>query len=88
MVNISLPFKKFTNFTGQTTRDFLGLRTRHFQGISFISRQTYSEIFKSALVYLYKFVFIISQNIDKHISFYGGSFLKAVILASYIRKGN
>ena len=52
MVNISLPFKKFTNFTGQTTRDFLGLRTRHFQGISFISRQTYSEIFKSELVYL------------------------------------
>ena len=34
------------------TREFLGLRMRNFQGIVFISTRTYSEIFKSALVYL------------------------------------
>ena len=37
---------------GQITREFLGLRTRHFQGMVFWSTQTYKEIFESALVYL------------------------------------
>ena len=36
----------------QITREFLGLRMRNFQGIVFICTQTYSEIFKSGLVYL------------------------------------
>ena len=31
---------------------FLGLRLRYFQGIVFISTQSYREIFKSTLVYL------------------------------------
>ena len=35
------------------TREFLGLRMWNFQGIVFIWTQTYREIFKSALVYLY-----------------------------------
>ena len=34
------------------TREFLRLKTRNFQGITFIWTQTYKTIFKSALVYL------------------------------------
>ena len=34
------------------TREFLGLTMRNFQGIVFIWSRAYSEIFKSALVYL------------------------------------
>ena len=37
---------------GRTTREFLGLRMRNFQGIIFILIRTNREIFKSALVYL------------------------------------
>ena len=36
------------------TREFLGLRMQSFQGIAFIWRQTFNEIFKSELVYLQK----------------------------------
>ena len=44
----------FRKLYGYITREFLGLRMRNFQGmgIIFIRTQTYSEIFKSALVYL------------------------------------
>ena len=35
MLKISLPFKKFTNFTGQIAREFLGLRMQNVQGIAF-----------------------------------------------------
>ena len=53
MLKISLHFKKFTNFMhGQITRELLGLRMRNFQGIIFIGRQAYREVFKSVLVYL------------------------------------
>ena len=45
MLKISLLFKKFANFTGQTTRKFLELSLRNFQGIIFIWTQTYWEIF-------------------------------------------
>ena len=38
---------------GWISQKFLGLRMRHFQDIVFIWTQTYMEIFKSALVYLY-----------------------------------
>ena len=51
MLKISLLFKKFTNLR-QITREFLGLRMQNFQGIIFISTQTFKEIFKSASVYL------------------------------------
>ena len=51
MLKNSLHFKKSTNFTGKT-HEFLGLRMRNFQGIVFIWSRAYSEIFKSALVYL------------------------------------
>ena len=37
---------------GQTTREFLELRMRNVQGTAFTWTQIYSEIFKSALVYL------------------------------------
>ena len=37
---------------GQITQEFLGLRMQNFQGIVSIRRQTYREVFKSALVYL------------------------------------
>ena len=33
MLKIRLLFKKFTNFNGQITREFLGLRMQNFQGI-------------------------------------------------------
>ena len=36
---------------GYINREFLGLRMRNFQGIVFIWTRTYSEKFKSALVY-------------------------------------
>ena len=52
MLKIILLFSKFTNFTAQITRGFLGLRVQNFQGIVFIGTQTYREIFKSGLVYL------------------------------------
>ena len=48
MLKISLIFKKFANLT----RGFLGLRMRNFQGIVFIRTETYTEIFKSAFVFL------------------------------------
>ena len=35
------------------TREFLRLRIKNFQGITFILTRTYGEIFKSALVYLW-----------------------------------
>ena len=50
MSKIGLLFKKFIKFTGQRTRDFLGLRIQNFQGIVFILAQTYREILKSELV--------------------------------------
>ena len=53
MLKISLSFKKFTNFAGQATWEFLGLRMWNFQGIAFTWTQTYKEILKSALVFLY-----------------------------------
>ena len=52
MLKINLLFKKFTNFTGKYLEKFFGLRIANFQGIVFVRTQTYSEIFKSALVYL------------------------------------
>ena len=52
MLKSSLLFKKNSNFTGKKTREFLGLRKWNFQGIVFISIQTFSETFKSALAYL------------------------------------
>ena len=35
-IKINLLFKKFTNFHGQITRQFLGFRKRNFQSIVFI----------------------------------------------------
>ena len=35
MLKISILFKKFTNFMGEITREFLGLTMRNFQGIVF-----------------------------------------------------
>ena len=52
MLKSSLLFKKNSNFTGKKAREFLGLRKWNFQGIVFISIQTFSETFKSALAYL------------------------------------
>ena len=37
---------------GQITREFLGLRMRHFHGIAFIWTRTFTKVLKSALVYL------------------------------------
>ena len=53
MLKISLLFKEFTNFTGKYLENQLGLRMRNFQGIAFLWTQTYTEIFKSTLVYLW-----------------------------------
>ena len=36
MLKVRLLFKKFTNFMGQITREFIGLRMQNFQGIAFI----------------------------------------------------
>ena len=53
ILKISLLFKKNTNLSGQIiTPEFFGLTMRNFQGIVFIWTRTYSEIFKSTLVYL------------------------------------
>ena len=46
-------FLKIYKFHGQITWEFLGLKMRNFQGI-FIWIQTYTEILKSALAYLYQ----------------------------------
>ena len=40
------------------TREFLGLRMRNVQGIVLIYTQTYRQIFKSALVYLFSMLFV------------------------------
>ena len=48
MLKSSLLFKENTN-----NSRILRIRIRNFQGIFFIWTRTYSEIFKSALVYLY-----------------------------------
>ena len=61
MLKISLLFRKYTKFLGKT-REFLGLRSRNFQGVIFLWTQTYREIFKSALLYLYR---ISSVNVTK-----------------------
>ena len=51
---------------GYITREFFGLRILNFQGVIFILTQTYKEIFKSALVYLYAHfiikIFLIENN--------------------------
>ena len=47
-----LAFLKKYELYGQITREFLVFRMRNFQGIIFLSTQTYGEIFKSALAYL------------------------------------
>ena len=52
MLKISLLFKEIYKLHGQITRELLGLRMRNFQGIIFIGRQAYREVFKSVLVYL------------------------------------
>ena len=52
MLKISLIFKKFTNFTGQVTGEFLEFRMRNFKGIVFRRTQTRRDIFKSALGHL------------------------------------
>ena len=39
-----------TGFTGQMTREFLGLSMWNFQGIAFTWTQTYSKIFKSVKI--------------------------------------
>ena len=44
-------FKKIQTLE-RITREFLELRMRNFQGITFILLRTNKEIFKSALVYL------------------------------------
>ena len=48
------------------TREFLGLRMRNFHGSAFIWTKTHSEIFKSALVYLYilKYSVLSKLNLD------------------------
>ena len=43
---------RYVTSRANITREFLELRMRNFQGIGFIWTQTYTEIFKSALVYL------------------------------------
>ena len=52
MLKISLLFRKFSNFHGKITREFLGLRMRNFRLFLLYEQKTYREIFKSALVYL------------------------------------
>ena len=44
--------EKLAYFLNLLTWELLELRMRNFEGIVFIWTQTYSEIFKSALVYL------------------------------------
>ena len=65
MLKISLLLKKFTHFTGQITREFLGLRMRNFQSIVFIRTQTCRKIFKSALVHMFLNTF---RNIHRRCS--------------------
>ena len=50
-----LSIKNIYKLHGQITWEFLGLRMWNSQDSVFISTQTYTEIFKSALVYLYPF---------------------------------
>ena len=49
MLKIGLLFKKFTNFNGQITREFLGLRMQNFQGIVFIYTQTFFKFFQTCI---------------------------------------
>ena len=52
---LSICKQTFCKLYGFITWEFLELRMRNFPGIIFIWKQTYREIFKSALVYLYVF---------------------------------
>ena len=45
MLKISLVFK----LQGEITREFLGIRMRHFQGIVFICTKTYREILSGSM---------------------------------------
>ena len=47
-----LNFSEIYKLHGKITPEFLRLSMRNFQGIVFIWTPTYTEIFKSALVYL------------------------------------
>ena len=52
MLKIILLFKEIYKIPGEMTQEFLGLRMRNFQGIVFTRARRYTEISKSALVYL------------------------------------
>ena len=52
MLKIILLFKEIYKIPGEMTQEFLGLRMRNFQGIVFTRVRRYTEISKSALVYL------------------------------------
>ena len=53
MLKISLLFKNFTNFTGKKLENSLDLEGEIFRLLFLYEhKQTYREIFKSALVYL------------------------------------
>ena len=80
MLKLSLLFKKFEN--GQITQESLGLKIRNFQGIVFVWTQTYRQIFKSVLVYLYVNALYEMSNIQKTCAFNIEALTKCVMQES------
>ena len=52
MLKNSLLLKKFTNFTGKNNSKINRIEDAKYSGYRFYLTQTYTEIFKSELVYL------------------------------------